>query len=316
MIKYLKRTQIDNRKWDDCITNSSNGLVYAFSWYLDIICPGWEALVEDDYQKVFPLAHRGKFLINYLYQPYFTQQLGIFSRDKMTDEDITLFIQSIPFKYRFAEINLNTHNTIDLKKYTAIQLLNLELDLNKSYEFLYKGYSQNTRRNIKKASEAGITISKDGNAESIISLFRNNKGKDLIHIKEKDYHLLKRISRECIKRGIAESWCAYYEPGDLCAGVIFVTSMKRSVFLFSATNDKAKETGAMSYLIDRFICEHSDSALTLDFEGSNDPDLARFYKSFGSHETHYFQLHINKLPSIITSLIKVFKEVRKYLINY
>ena len=48
MIKYLQHGEINKEKWDDCINLSPRGLVYALSWYLDAVHPGWEALVEND----------------------------------------------------------------------------------------------------------------------------------------------------------------------------------------------------------------------------------------------------------------------------
>jgi hypothetical protein len=66
----------------NAIARSFNGIVYAYSWYLDIVSPGWDALVKDDYKSVMPLTWRKKYGIKYLYQPFFTQQLGVFSSDK------------------------------------------------------------------------------------------------------------------------------------------------------------------------------------------------------------------------------------------
>ena len=56
MIKHLTHNMIDKRRWDDCIAKSFNGSVYAWSWYLDIVHPNWEALIENDYERVMPLT--------------------------------------------------------------------------------------------------------------------------------------------------------------------------------------------------------------------------------------------------------------------
>ena len=66
MIHYLKHHRIDKARWDRCISKAVNSRVYACSWYLDLVCPGWEALVEEDYTSVFPLTSRWKG-IYYLY---------------------------------------------------------------------------------------------------------------------------------------------------------------------------------------------------------------------------------------------------------
>jgi hypothetical protein len=313
VIRYLKQDEIDKTKWDDCIKHAFNGLVYGYSWYLDLVSPGWEALVEDDYIRIFPLTCRSKFGISYLYQPFFTQQLGIFSRVILNGNVVDSFIQAIPSKYRFAEINLNVHNKIDPSKYTTVQMVNHELDLISSYEGLYKRYSQNIKRNIKKAASAGVSIVKNVHPEEIIGLFMKNKGREIVTLREKDYAMLKRVVYTCLHKGLAQVWGAYTEANDLCAGAIFVPSHKKAIFLFSVTNEIARENGAMSLLISTFIKEHAGSHLTLDFEGSNDPDLARFYKSFGSSEMHYPQLHINRLPPVVAIGVRMVKKIRRAL---
>lgn len=53
-IRHLRYNEIDKTKWDRCIQTAFNGNVYSFSWYLDVVAYGWEALVEGDYETVFP----------------------------------------------------------------------------------------------------------------------------------------------------------------------------------------------------------------------------------------------------------------------
>ena len=77
MIRYLSHDEIDKPQWDACIEGSVNSLPYAASWWLDVVSPGWEALVSEDYRSVMPLTWHKKLGVYYLYQPYLTQQLGI-----------------------------------------------------------------------------------------------------------------------------------------------------------------------------------------------------------------------------------------------
>ena len=156
MIHYLKKDQISKEKWDDCVLNSFNSLVYAESWYLDIVAYGWEALVEDDYSAVMPLIWNRKAGINYLFQPFFTQQLGVFSSGLLTPDRINRFIEAIPPHFKYGEINLNSHNPLgDTKKDYTLQL-NHELDLINPYNHLYNNYSDNIKRNLKKAQNSGV----------------------------------------------------------------------------------------------------------------------------------------------------------------
>ena len=76
------------------------------------------------------------------------------------------------------------------------------------------------------------------------------------------------------------------------------------IFIFSGANEEAKEKGAMFFLLDSFIKENAQKNITLDFEGSNDENLARFYKGFGSKECVYLHLRRNRLPFFIKWLKK------------
>ena len=148
-IQYLKHNQIDISKWDECISRSKNRLVYAQSWYLDLVCSDWDALVADNYKAVMPLTHGLKYGINYLYQPFFSQQLGVFSTSEPNKQMLEAFIKAIPAKFRFIDINLNKANNFNLEGFQIRKNINIELKLNKPYDEITSGYSNNTKRNIK-----------------------------------------------------------------------------------------------------------------------------------------------------------------------
>ena len=112
-IEFLKRDDIDTTKWDNCIARSVNGIVYAYSWYLDIVAENWGALIADDYQAVFPLTYNKKYGISYIYQPLFTQQLGLFSVGSISHTLVSEFLQAIPSEFKFIAISLNTFIKVD-----------------------------------------------------------------------------------------------------------------------------------------------------------------------------------------------------------
>ena len=45
-IRFLAHNQIDKKQWDRCVEESANGLIYAYSFYLDQMSPGWNAIVS------------------------------------------------------------------------------------------------------------------------------------------------------------------------------------------------------------------------------------------------------------------------------
>jgi hypothetical protein len=306
MINYLKHNVIDKEKWDQCIDDSFNGMTYAKSWYLDLVAEQWEALVENDYERVFPLVYRKKYGIYYLYQPVFTQQLGIFSKTLLTEETVSHFINSIPKHFRFAEINLNTFNKVQKGKFKVFNWLNHELDLIKPYEFIFKQYSTNLKRNLKKAAKENLTFTESIKPDNIIKIFRENRGRDLT-LTDHDYNTLVRLAYSGIYKGVVKTYGVYTKKNELCAGVIFLQSKKKKIFLFSGLTELGKQLNAMPFLIDRFIQQNNQQHVTLDFEGSNDKNLARFYKSFGSKEITYPHLKINNFKFPINLMFKMIK---------
>jgi hypothetical protein len=298
MIRYLEHPDIDKSKWDGCISRSVNGIVYAYSWYLDIVSPGWDALVEDDYVSLFPLTHNRKFGVSYLFQPYFTQQLGVFTRNHLTEKLVHDFLDLIPGKFRFAEIHLNSLNKVDPAFYHSTTRVNLELDMINTYENLRKNYDQNVKRNLKKAFDSSVSIQRKVEPDELITLFRNNYGSKEKKLKFGHYEILRKLMVYCLKRRSGLIMGACLPDGKLCAAVFFLLDRSRIIFHFAASDSKARESGAMFFLIDSFIRDHAGKALTLDFEGSNDPNVARFYKSFGAAGCNYYMVTIDRLPWI------------------
>ena len=90
-ILHLRHNQIDRIKWDATIAQSLCDLPYAYSWYLDVVCPMWEALVTEDYAYVMPLPLKKKWGISYLIHPIWVQQLGVFSAQEVTTEKLEAF---------------------------------------------------------------------------------------------------------------------------------------------------------------------------------------------------------------------------------
>ncbi len=294
-IRYLQNHEIEADKWDNCIAHSFNGLVYAYSWYLDAVCQEWHALVEGDYERVFPLVVKRKFGVDLIYQPFFTQQLGLFSRKILNSEVVEKFIDKIPSKYKYAEINLNALNKIDNRKFDSSPQLNLELDLIKSYDKIRKEYSKGLKDNLRKADKADLSINKNIKPDEVIRLFRENRGKEFGNIKDTDYLRFKRLVYSGVYKGMTDVYGVYTRMNELCAGGVFIRSHNRASFLFSGLSASGKQVGAMPFLLDAYIQDHAERHLTFDFEGSNDESLARFYKSFGAQEVWYLKLIINRM---------------------
>lgn len=310
MIKHLKYDLINKEKWDDCISRSFNGKIYAYSWFLDVVCEEWEGLVEGDYERVFPINFRRKMGINIIFQPFFTQQLGVFSKTELTPLVLNEFLEAIPAKYRVVDLNLNIHNKPDLPGFNYSIQVNHELDLIGDYDNIRKNYSSNTRRNLSKAESSGLSVVKGIKPDDVISLFRENRGKDIKVLQEANYLKLKRLIYTCIYKGIGSVYGVYTQDNELCAGAVFLESNLKSVFIFSGLSPEGRQQRAMFFLVDYFIRENSNKHLTLDFDGSNEESLSRFYKGFGSARIDFLRISKNTLPPYLKMPFNIYRGLR------
>ncbi len=290
MVRFLTHTEIDKKKWDACIQHSSSALLYAYSFYLDIACPNWAALVKDDYLAVMPLPVRKKWGISYVYTPFFIQQLGVFSNQAIPMET---FLSALPKSVRLIEYNLNWKN-LGLSDF-PIQWVTHHLDLSKTYSEISNSYDRTLKNNLKKAAQSGLEVEKRGSIVEIIGLFKTDKGKDLAKIQAGDYDRLEKLAIYCLDKGQACCWEAR-ENGILLAGTLIVWSDRHFIFLFSGNTARGKEVGALPFLLDSFIQSKAGEGGIFDFEGSNNLNLARFYKSFGSEKILYPRLEIKRFP--------------------
>ncbi len=310
MICYRKHSEINKQKWDDCILNSVNRRPYAFSWFLDIVSPGWDALEMNDYETVFPLPQNRKLGIRYLYQPFFAQQLGVFSREHLTEQLVEQFLQAIPSRFSFIHIHLNSMNKIDQGRYTVTPRLNHELDLIPAYETIFNGYNQNTRRNLHKALDQNLSIQRKVDPDELITLFKDNYGRNEEGLKFRHYNMLRLLMTYCLKNTFSLILGAYLPDHTLCGGVFLLRDRDRIIYHFAASDKNARENGAMFMLIDMFIKEHAGQPLILDFEGSVDPNVARFYKGFGAKEIGFNEILINRLPGPVNRMVYFMKKLR------
>jgi hypothetical protein len=293
-IKYLQHKEIDKAKWDACIEQASNGLIYAYSFYLDAMAKHWDALVLNNYEAIMPLTWNRKYSFYYLYQPAFTASLGVFGKN-LNNELINDFIRSIPSKFKLIEISLNAGNIIGGPKTFSFLRSNYILHLNKVYEELYKGYRNSHKRNISKALQSGCGVSKEIPVDEIIQL---NK-EQLQHIdgtRPGDYPNFKKLYEFLKNKGQAKTYAIIDPKNKILASAVFFFSHNRAYYIMVGNHPEGKTLGASHALIDAFIKEHADQNLILDFEGSDIRNLAFFYSSFGATEESYPALKMNKLP--------------------
>ncbi len=297
MIQALEQGQIDRKKWDKCISVSRADLIYGYSWYLDLVCPGWMGIAEDDYSFVMPLPVKKKFGILYSLQPSLTQQLGVFSRNEITGEILKSFLDHIPTGIKYLEMNINYSNSPVGAGLKVISLENYELKLNRSHRDMENRYSDNVKRNIKR-SVPFIEIFEDPLTPDFIRLKKENT----IVKRSAEFYEWMNIFIDKLKQLKKGKIIGAKLEGRLVAAVFITFSGNRIYYLLPVSNPEGKEQRAMFGLIDYIIGKYSNSGMILDFEGSNIPGVARLFAGFGAKAVNYHSVRINRLPVFLRLL--------------
>lgn len=286
-IRHFWHNAIDMAAWDLCISRSCRPLVYAGSTYLNAICNhSWDALIYGDYEAVFPLPVKHKWGMSVVYQPFFCQQLGLFA-PKDFPLSYSDFLRAIPRRYVKVALQLNPSFSLpDMVN----QRCNLLLDLNRPYETIYKSYNKDARKNLRKCSDAGITVESCTEFDEAISLYKEVWGPLNPVLKTQHYQSFENAYRAlqlsgealCFRAGIVDKVLAY---------AIFFRSPQYLHYVCAAPTAEGRKVGVMHAVIDTIAKTNCTQDLYIDFEGSELPEVAAFYRKFGATEEPYGAFH-------------------------
>lgn len=291
-IRYVRRLEIDTFKWDQCIDSSANGLIYAYSYYLDTMAIQWDALILGDYEAVMPLTWKKKWGIRYLYQPPFTQQLGVFSAAPLPEKRINQFLEEIKKYFSFAEIYLNYGN------YHPGLLVhaNYILDMGEGYQMLSSKYHKHLKRDLKKVARYHYQYTDVFDLKKAIALSQSLYGSRIPHVQQADYDRFENLCRLAEKNSWMVLRAVNGPDGNLLAVALLLIGLRRMHLIMSITLPEGRNLEANHFLIDNLIKEFAGWDFILDFEGSDIAGIARFYKHFDSlDQPYYFHRH-NNLP--------------------
>lgn len=303
----IHRSEIDVTRWDELITQSPQSVIYAQSFYLDIVCNEWSALVwpsATDYQILMPVPTRRKLGFRIAYLPLFCQYLGIFSRSELLESEADAFLHALSAHFCYISCYcFNPENTRTLMpllhRQPSLQpaMLTTEwLDLNRQYECVNEGYSADRQTNLRRGSGLGWTVISMKNIHPLIKLFVQNHAENIPGgVNHKAYDILEKlftILRDC---GTAELRYAH-KDGTIRAGALFIKNGGRVIYLFNAADEVGRAGNARTFLLDHYFRQHCEGNLLFDFESPEKESILNFYRSFGGTTIPFFRVTKNALP--------------------
>lgn len=332
----LHRHQIDDDAWNALIDRSPHSTIYAYTWYLDVVSPGWKGFVVDggqwtvasvqgtkgeaihkkkspEYLAVMPLPVRKKWGVVTLQQPLFCQYLGIFSGEVLSAEEASAFLDALSrhffyiSDYAFHPLQTSVLQKV-LSDFSIVEKTTHWLDLGSNYAQIVGRYKKDRRNNLKKSLVKGWQIMVSTDAEPLLSLFRENHAPKIQGVKEHAFLLFRDLTEVLLKQEKAKIRYAT-RHGEIHAGVMFLEDNGTGIYIFNAADAIGRQGNARTFLLDHYFRQDTGKLHTFDFESPEVASIARFYESFGAEKRMFISIKKNKLPFPLRQL----QEWRKWI---
>ena len=310
MIQFLAHQQIDKSRWDACIDHAQNGLIYGYSWYLDTMAPGWNALVAEDYSLVFPLPWNQKIpFFKQIYPPFFCQQLGAFYTEASSKEQTSQLLASIPDTYKLVHLHLNaSHSPVELPGWTWTTRNNLILDLKPGYEAIVNGYNRSTRRYSQRNRDRQFLVESPITPAELVQLYKAQLGHK-VECDDLTYQKFEQLMALAIKKEKGSIMGVKDQEGTLTVAGFFFKSHGRIYNVFGASTPKGRQMRSMLFLLDGLIRKYAGLDMLFDFEGSSIPSIAQFFEGFGAQKEIYYAVKKGTFPKWLLQLKSIYQKL-------
>ncbi len=301
-IEIIPSKNIQAVQWNELVADSSNGLIYAQTHYLDAVTDQWDAIIINDYETIMPIPWRLKSGLKYAYTPPFIQQLGFIGAP--INLKLESIIKRIYSTYRYGSILLNTGNSWEAKITGATAKTNLLLNLRQPFHAIKSMFRKDHLQNVTKANKAGLIYTEHISIEQVVQFYELINGQKTPHINHSHYQKMIAFcnktllpNHNCFTRAVLN------QEGTILSTALFLRDNKRIYNIMNSTSIEGRAAESNHLLFHEVIQSFSEQNLILDFEGSSIPGVKNFYEGFGCSEEFYYLWHYNKLPfplSLIT----------------
>lgn len=294
-LRLVDPQSLDTEKWDKLVNASNFPRLYGKKWYLDAMTGNrWLALVGDDYSYGMPLMVHKLFFFKWVRPPYLCRQMGPYFTDPSCgDAGVCKMVLSFLKKNFILTDQLVSNAWQHSAGLTSVRQNHI-LWLGKDYETLSQAYNRNTRRNISKAQQDGVSVSLYTDTAAFAAFMEAHDPTGTVKkIKPQMAVMvaaaLERKQGHILKAAVGDSTVAM---------AFYIKEQDRLYFTLCASDNKGKESRAMYLLIDHIIRSNADTKKYLDFTGSSIPSIARRNESFGAEAEQHYYLRLNCLTKL------------------
>jgi hypothetical protein len=304
-IRYLQNHEINTKAWDRCIAGSLNGNIYGCSWYLDLVCKRWDALVEDDYLSVMPLPVDQCLGRKIISSPEFVNDLGIYSIKPVDANKTAGYIHALPDSFYHCRILLNKLNPLEGEEFPFQIRKRFELDLIKPYHKIVEGFDPELRNRLNLAMAHQLTFLQGISTNDLIRFIRDNRIPLKKAVIRDDFRLLRMLIAGLIRYKSGNLFGVYNRYNNLASAGMFAWFNNRiEVLLLITAPDQLHEFPHL-FLLDRFIDKYSETNITLNFEPVHKGHILLPYRHLGAIESQLTEINLDQLPFYLKMLFRL-----------
>ncbi len=292
---------ISATSWDEFIYNSPQGSPFLLHEWMSCVFMNWQYLEVGDGNRILarmPLSPARKWFWHYAFQPLFCQHWGVvFAKDlSPTEMQACIALLRPELEKRFSLITFyfspyypDTAFFQGKEWQITPRITHLSV-LGSSPE---QSFSPSAVRQYKKAEKAGYRILEEWSIKSVELILKKNPG--IMNPKQLDLFL--KLYALVQEKQLGFSLMAHSPLGEIVAMGIFVTYQERVYYLAGAVLPEQRNSGVMTQLMRTAMNRaYKQGKTILDFEGSMNPGIAKFFKGLGGQEKNYICISYNRMP--------------------
>jgi hypothetical protein len=227
--------------------------------------------------------------------PPFMQRLGIVGGEHTSIQVAENVLR------RFPLVHYNTMGKL-FNEGMIKQRTNLILPLTAPYTEIANTYTALCKKNLRQATARGCNLALDIAIGDVIRLYKDAYGARSGYTDTHFIRLERMLATATGKQSCHLAGVRTNE-GELVYAGLLLDDGKRLYYLLGAPTREGRDRRATYFFIDAMIARFAGSGRIFDFEGSDIPDVARFYHSFSPQIEPYFETYINRHPFPLNKLI-------------
>ncbi len=289
-LREVKRSHIDDDRWNSLVQQYGHGQPYSATWYLDALGK-WKGLVLGDYEMIFPLIYHQKYLYQKrLYQPFLSQCFGP-TGDKSLSDNLAVFLDYITQHWPNSHFYFPIVQTASTPAGMEVtQRVNQVITLDRKADTVRAQYTR-TRRSQVRQHRPLVNIVVDKEIERFLDAYQQAEYPTTKPIL-KQMDLFKRLLNACHKQESLEIITVNDLDGNLLNTAAFVVTDTRVINLIGASSAQGRQARANVVKIDYMLTRHCEDKRIFDFFGSNIQGVNSFNKQFGAVEIPYWMVKV------------------------